>query len=61
MLIKYFINNNISEVEDKIENRDHNYNNVKKIDHKALTKITVENTVNNLSAKEKEKRRERRR
>lgn len=61
LLIKYFINNNISKVEDKIENHDYDYDNAKKIDYKALTKITIENTVNNLLTKEKEKRRERRR
>lgn len=58
LLIKYF-NNNISKVKDKIEN--HDYDNAKKVDYKALTKITIENTVNNLLAKEKEKHRERRR
>ena len=54
LIIKYFINNNISKVTDKIEN--HNldyYNNAEKVDYKASSIITIENTFNNLLAKEK--------
>lgn len=61
LIIKYFINNNISKVKYEFNNHDVNYDNAKKVDYKSSTKITFENTFNNLLAKEKEKRRERRR